>query len=55
MTRRQLPIGIQSFRRIREHGCYYADKYRNRKEPIHRIGVVFSRDRHLTTVEVVAD
>ena len=26
MTRRQLPIGIQSFRRIREQGCYYVDK-----------------------------
>ena len=26
MTRRKLPIGIQSFRRIREQGCYYVDK-----------------------------
>ena len=26
MTRRQLPIGIQSFRRIREQNCYYVDK-----------------------------
>ena len=26
MTRRQLPIGIQSFRRIREKDCYYVDK-----------------------------
>ncbi len=26
MTRCQLPIGIQSFRRIREQGCYYVDK-----------------------------
>ena len=26
MTRRQLPIGIQSFRRIREQDCYYVDK-----------------------------
>ena len=26
MTLRQLPIGIQSFRRIREQGCYYVDK-----------------------------
>ncbi len=23
---RQLPIGIQTFREIREHGCYYVDK-----------------------------
>ena len=26
MTHRQLPIGIQSFRRIREKDCYYVDK-----------------------------
>ena len=26
MTRRQLPIGIQSFRRVREQDCYYVDK-----------------------------
>ena len=26
MTSRQLPIGIQSFRRIREQDCYYVDK-----------------------------
>ncbi|MXY64578.1 MAG: ATP-binding protein [Gammaproteobacteria bacterium] len=26
MARRQLPIGIQSFRRIREQDCYYVDK-----------------------------
>ena len=26
MTRRQLPIGIQSFRRIRGQDCYYVDK-----------------------------
>ena len=26
MTRRKLPIGLQSFRRIREQGCYYVDK-----------------------------
>ena len=24
--RRKLPIGIQTFRRIREEGCYYVDK-----------------------------
>ena len=24
--RRKLPIGIQTFREIREEGCYYADK-----------------------------
>ena len=28
MTRRRLPIGIQTFRRLREDGCYYVDKTR---------------------------
>ena len=26
MTRRRLPIGIQTFSKIREDGCYYVDK-----------------------------
>ena len=26
MARRRLPIGIQTFREIREEGCYYVDK-----------------------------
>ena len=26
MTRRGLPIGVQTFRKIREEGCYYVDK-----------------------------
>ena len=26
MVKRRLPIGIQSFRRIREQNCYYVDK-----------------------------
>ena len=26
MTRRRLPIGIQTFRELREEGCYYVDK-----------------------------
>ena len=26
MTKRKLPIGIQTFREIREEGCYYVDK-----------------------------
>ena len=26
MTRRRLPIGIQTFRRVREERCYYVDK-----------------------------
>ena len=26
MTKRKLPIGIRTFRKIREEGCYYVDK-----------------------------
>ena len=26
MTRRRLPIGIQTFWELRERGCYYVDK-----------------------------
>ena len=26
MTRRRLPLGIQTLRKIREDGCYYVDK-----------------------------
>ena len=26
MTRRKLPTGIQTFREVREEGCYYVDK-----------------------------
>ena len=26
MTRRRLPIGIQTFRKVRDDGCYYVDK-----------------------------
>ncbi|WP_200330674.1 AAA family ATPase, partial [Thiocystis violacea] len=26
MARLKLPIGIQTFREIREEGCYYVDK-----------------------------
>ena len=29
MTRRRLPIGIQTFRKIREENCYYVDKTAN--------------------------
>ena len=25
-VRRKLPLGIQTFRKIREEGCYYVDK-----------------------------
>ncbi|GAB4268391.1 MAG: hypothetical protein Kow0065_18790 [Methylomicrobium sp.] len=67
MTRKKLPIGIQTFREIREDDCYYvdktefilrlpegkalqqlkdkryADKYRSAGQPIHLIGVEFSK------------
>ncbi len=39
MQRRQLPIGIQHFRTLREDGCYYVDK----TPLIHRL---VSRGRH---------
>ena len=29
MDRRRLPIGIQTFREVREDGCYYVDKTRH--------------------------
>lgn len=67
MQRKKLPIGIQTFTRIREddpasaqpggaqrssswsalqqlRNRGYADQYRSRGEPIHPIGVEFSRD-----------
>ena len=28
MSKRRLPIGIQTFRKLREDGCYYVDKTR---------------------------
>ena len=36
MQRRQLPIGIQSFRRLREKDCYYVDKTTLIAKLIHR-------------------
>ena len=43
--RKRLPIGLQTFAKIREQDCCYADKYRARGEPIHLIGVEFSREQ----------
>ena len=43
-ARRKLPIGIQTFSKIREEGCYYAAKYRGSGRPIHRISVEFSKE-----------
>jgi hypothetical protein len=61
MTRLRLPIGIQTFREIREEGYYYFDKtgfalqqikdkgYANKHravgQPLHLIGVEFSREQ----------
>ena len=48
MTRRRLPLGIQTFRKIRE-----GDKYRDLGEPIHLIGVEFSREtRNIVAFDV---
>ena len=64
---RKLPIGIQTFRKMREENCYYvdktahihlrarhyADKYRARGEPIHLIAVEFSREsRNIAAFEI---
>ncbi len=43
----------QAIEQIREKG--YADKYRDRKKPIHLIGVAFGRDRSPVAVTVVPD
>ncbi len=41
----------QAIEQIREKG--YAEKYRNRKEPVHLVGVAFGRDRSPAAVKVV--
>ncbi len=41
----------QAIEQIREKG--YADKYKNRNEPVHLIGVAFGRDRSPAAVKVV--
>ena len=52
--RRKLPIGLQTFGRVREEGCYYVDKDRHLNQPIHLIGVEFSRsERNISAFEVV--
>ena len=51
-ARRKLPIGIRTFREVREEGCYYAAKYRGSGRPIHLIGVEFSKEtRNLAAFE----
>ena len=66
MPRRKLPIGIQTFAKLRGEDCYYVDKtahalqliengsyYRARGEPIHLIGVEFSKaSRNIVGFEV---
>ena len=46
---------MQTFREVREEDCYYVDKYRGRDEPIHLIGVEFSRETRNVTAFEVAD
>ena len=54
-AKRKLPIGIRTFRTIREEGCCYANKYRRLGRPIHRVGVGLSRDaRNVAAFEVEA-
>ena len=45
MTRRQLPIGIQDFRTIREQGFYYVDKTPHIRQLVDRDGIIFCPDR----------
>ena len=44
-------VARQAIEQIREKG--YADKYRDRKKPVHLIGVAFGRDRSPAAVTVV--
>ena len=37
-----LPIGIQSFRKLRQRNGYYVDKYRRLGAPVHLVAVEFS-------------
>ncbi len=46
-------VAQQAIEQIRERG--YTDKYRDRNEPIHLIGVAFGRDGSPATVKVVPD
>ena len=46
-------VAQQAIDQIREKG--YADKYRDRNEPVHLIGVAFGRDRSPAGVKVVSD
>ena len=51
-ARRKLPIGIQTFRKIREDG-FYAEKYRHLRRPVHLIGMEFSKaERNIAGFEV---
>ena len=60
MTRKLLPIGIQTFSRLREDDAYYVDKTRLllsliRGEPIHLVAVEFSaNERNVVGFEVEA-
>ena len=53
ITGPRLPIGIQTFRKLRERE--YAARYRRRGEPIHLIGVEFGRKTRNVTAFEVAD
>ncbi len=51
--RRKRPIGIQTFRDIREGGYYDADQYRADGRPIWLVGVAFSSaTRHVVGWDV---
>ena len=54
LPRRKLPIGIQTFAKIREEDYYYMDKTGLAlQQPIHLVGVEFSKaSRHVVWFEV---
>ena len=37
MAKRRLPIGIQTFREVREENCYYVDKTAYVERLVHRL------------------
>ena len=55
MTRRKLPIGVQTFRTVREDHCYYVDKtaWTSRWRTAATAGVEFSKEaRNLAAFDV---
>ncbi len=41
MSKKKLPIGVQSFREIREDNCYYVDKMAFALRLIEKVSIIF--------------